>query len=159
MIGIVTARQAESYTVDIGSAFEASLPFDQFEGATKRNKPAWDVGDLVYARVSLANRDMDPELSCVNTRGKSGGFGGLTGGFMFRCTIGLARTLLAKNCVVVKSLGKALAYEMAVGMNGRVWVRTATPRTTIQVCTALQNSEYLTDTEMVSMVAALRLKE
>lgn len=160
VLGIITGRQAEGYSVDLGSAFEATLAFEEFEGATKRNKPTWEVGDLVYARVTVANRDMDPELSCVNSRGKAAGFGGLVGGFMFRCSIGLARSLLAPNCFVVKCLGKQLAYEMAVGMNGRVWVKTGSHRTTIMACTALQNSEFLSSNEeIVAMVNAMKLKE
>jgi exosome complex component RRP40 len=96
----------------------------------------------------------------VNSRGKAAGFGGLVGGFMFRCSIGLGRSLLAPNCFVAKCLGKQLPYEMAVGMNGRVWVKTASHRTTIVVCTALQNSELLsTNEEVVAMVNAMNLKE
>lgn len=155
MLGTVTARQAESYTVELGSAFEASLLFEHFEGATKRNKPVWDVGDVVYARVVLANRDMDPELSCVNSRGKAAGFGGLTGGFVVRTSVGLARSLLAKDCVVLKALGKGVAFEIAVGMNGRVWVRAVDAKTVILVCTALLNSEFLSDAEVLALVAGL----
>jgi hypothetical protein len=40
-------------------------------------------------------------------------------------------------------------------MNGRVWVKTAKPRTTILVCTALQNSELLaSDEDVAAMVSA-----
>jgi exosome complex component RRP40 len=57
----------------------------------------------VYCRVTLANRDMDPELSCVNSRGKAGEFGGgLVDGYMFKCSIRLARSLFYKNNTVLK---------------------------------------------------------
>jgi exosome complex RNA-binding protein Rrp4 len=37
-------------------------------------------GSIVYARVTLANKDMDPEIVCTNAGGKSAGFGELKGG-------------------------------------------------------------------------------
>ena len=155
VVGIITNRGAEAYEVDLGSAFSASLPYDQFEKATKKNRPPWDVGDLVYARVTLANRDMDPELSCVNARGKAAGFGGLSGGYMFRCSIRLARALLRKNNVCLRALGKRVAFETAVGMNGRVYVSAATPATVVKVVNALRNSQHLSEPECVAMVNAL----
>lgn len=39
VLGIVTARHAEGYRVDIGASQPASLDALAFEGATKRNKP------------------------------------------------------------------------------------------------------------------------
>ena len=63
-----------------------------FEGATKRNRPNLAIGALVYARVMLAVRDMEPELECVNpSTGKADGFGLLTGGFVVQCSIGMSR--------------------------------------------------------------------
>ncbi len=50
------------------------------------------MGALVYARVSVANKDMEPELDCIHpSTGKSDGFGELKEGFMFKCSLGLAR--------------------------------------------------------------------
>lgn len=49
-------------------------------------------GTLVYARVTLANKDMEPELDCVNpTTGKADGFGELKDGFVIKSSLGLAR--------------------------------------------------------------------
>ena len=56
VIGVVVARGADSYRVDIGSSRDALLPFLAFEGATKRNRPNLAVGTLVYARVQMANK-------------------------------------------------------------------------------------------------------
>jgi exosome complex component RRP40 len=46
---------------------------------------------LVYARVVAADRDLEPELSCVDAHGKSSGFGPLLEGYKLECTTGLAR--------------------------------------------------------------------
>jgi exosome complex component RRP40 len=49
----------------------------------------------VYARVSLANKDMEPELDCVNpSTGKSDGYGELKEGFVIKSSLGLARRYL-----------------------------------------------------------------
>lgn len=64
---------AENYGVDIGGPFRALLPVLAFEGATKRNRPHLQVGDLVYGRVESAHRDLEPVLSCMDGAGKVGG--------------------------------------------------------------------------------------
>ena len=46
------------------------LPQLSFEGATKRNRPNLKSGDVVYARVAAASRDMDPILTCVDAAGE-----------------------------------------------------------------------------------------
>jgi exosome complex component RRP40 len=42
-------------------------------------------GDVVYAKLLVASRDMEAELVCVDSYGKKAGMGVLTGpgGFMF----------------------------------------------------------------------------
>ena len=63
----------------------ASLSYLAFEGATKKNKPAVNPGDVVYAKLLVASRDMEAELVCVDSYGKKAGMGVLTGpgGFLF----------------------------------------------------------------------------
>ena len=51
----------------------------------------FQIGDVVYARLSVANKDMEPELDCTDGAGRSTGLGTLTGGFMFSCSLGLTR--------------------------------------------------------------------
>jgi exosome complex component RRP40 len=36
----------------------------------RRNRPNLAAGDLVYARVAVASRDMEPELACTDASGK-----------------------------------------------------------------------------------------
>ena len=74
---------------------------------------------MVYARVVAADRDLEPELSCTDTQGKSAGFGVLIDGFQFSHTTGLARMLLSSPpCAVLLALGDHISYEIAVGLNG-----------------------------------------
>ncbi|WWC70659.1 uncharacterized protein I206_104610 [Kwoniella pini CBS 10737] len=127
VLGTIIARHAEGYRVDLGSSQMASLEGLAFEGATKRSKPNLKVGTLVYARVSLANRDMEPEIECFDPNtGKAEGFGELKGGLMVSCSLQLCRHLLNSKFPVLPALASTIPFEIAVGLNGRVWLKTET---------------------------------
>jgi exosome complex RNA-binding protein Rrp4 len=53
VIGVVASRHAENYKVDVGASSLVQLDALAFDGASKRNKPNLQVGDIVYARVIL----------------------------------------------------------------------------------------------------------
>jgi exosome complex component RRP40 len=127
----------------------ASLPQLSFEGATKKNRPQLVQGSLVYARVSLANKHMDPELECMSSStGKSDGLGPLTGGMLFSVSLGMARRLMMPKpteqgrLVVLDEFGDAdVAFEIAVGRNGKVWVNSKNVKTTLAVGKAIQDTD------------------
>jgi exosome complex component RRP40 len=88
---------------------------------------------------------------------------------MFTCTSNLARKfdsasadmhthrcrLLVPDSYILLALGRMLQFELAVGLNGRVWVRTAKPRHTVLIVNAIVTSEHM-DTRLIdTMVAAL----
>ena len=52
---------------------------------------SFQIGDIAYARLCIANKDMEPELDCTDGSGKSTGLGQLSGGFMINCSLGLSR--------------------------------------------------------------------
>ena len=131
VIGTVAKTSGEYLYVSLsGYTSPAALPQLAFEGASKKTRPNLSAGALVYARVALANRHMDPELECVSpATGKADGLGPLVGGMLFDVSLGLARRLLMRRAaddgrvVVLDELAAAgLAFETAVGRNGRVWV-------------------------------------
>ncbi|KXS20375.1 hypothetical protein M427DRAFT_94422 [Gonapodya prolifera JEL478] len=127
VVGQITYKSADFFRVEIGAAHQAQLSALAFEGATKRNRPPLEVGSLVYARVSVAHRDMEPELECVDqTTGRAEGFGELKGGFMIKCSLGMARNLLLPKFPLLPTLGTRFPFETAVGVNGRVWISAAT---------------------------------
>ena len=70
VIGMVIERHSDNLILDIGGPFPAVLNSLAFEGATRRNRPKLNEGDLVYARVTLAHKDVDTELSCTEVSGK-----------------------------------------------------------------------------------------
>ncbi|KAH8803064.1 hypothetical protein F5884DRAFT_494972 [Xylogone sp. PMI_703] len=127
----------------------ASLPQLSFEGATKKTRPQLQSGALVYARVSLANKHMDPELECVSSStGKADGLGPLTGGMVFNISLAMARRLMMPKpaeqgqVVVLEELGAAgLAFEIAVGRNGKVWVDSKSVKAILAIGKALQDTD------------------
>ncbi|GLJ11017.1 hypothetical protein SUGI_0140510 [Cryptomeria japonica] len=156
IMGIVVDSRSDNFLVDIKGPMLAFLPVLAFEGGTRRNIPKFEIGALVYVRVVKANRDMNPELSCTDASGKASEFGGLTGGYMFESSTGLARALLSKpTCPVLEELGKSLSFEIAVGLNGRVWVNAPSPSTVILVSNAIMNAEYLSGVQQKIMVQRL----
>ncbi|KAL1922308.1 uncharacterized protein VTP21DRAFT_9847 [Calcarisporiella thermophila] len=156
VIGVVTARLSDYYKVDIGSAHQALLPVLAFEGATKRNRPNLKVGSLLYARVSLANKHMEPELECINPQTqRADGYGELKDGFVIHCSLGLCRRLLDPETPILNALAPHFPFEIAVGINGRVWINTASPKHTVLLANAVRNSEYLSRKECQEMVREL----
>ncbi|XP_054775800.1 uncharacterized protein LOC129284367 [Prosopis cineraria] len=156
ILGIVVDARSDNFLVDIKGPSIAYLPVLAFEGGTRRNIPKFEVGTLLYVRVVKANPGINPELSCTDASGKAAEYGVLKDGFMFECTTGLSRMLLSSpTCPVLDALGKKLSFEIAVGLNGRVWVNAESPSTTIIVANAIMNSESLSGVQQRIMVDKL----
>ncbi|KAI0909289.1 hypothetical protein F4823DRAFT_446584 [Ustulina deusta] len=127
----------------------AILPQLAFEMATKKTRPQLTHGALVYARVCLANRHMDPELECVSpATGKADGLGPLVGGMLYDISLGMSRRLLMRKSVeegkvaVLEELGSAgLAFETAVGRNGKLWVNSDNVKTVLIVGRAVKETD------------------
>ncbi|KAF5385653.1 hypothetical protein D9757_005565 [Collybiopsis confluens] len=142
VIGVVVQKQGEGFRVDIGSAHSANLDGLAFEGATKRNRPNLKIGSLVYARVSLAHKDMEPELECFDAQTrKAEGFGELKSGFLVRCSLRMCRQLLDPNHFLLPLLGSLLPLEIAVGLNGRVWVNSQDAKRIIAITQAIEAAD------------------
>lgn len=140
VIGIVRSKGSLHVRVDINSADLATLSLLAFEGANKRNKPNLNVGDLVYAKVLSASKHVETELVCVNSNGKRDGLGqiGEKGGTFITLSIDTTRVLLSPQCDLLEKLGQMHRYEIALGMNGRVWINSSEPTTLIQVANELR---------------------
>lgn len=123
-----------------------------FEGATKKNRPEINVGDLVYAKVVLANPDLEAELVCVDSSGKKGKLGELKDGLMFTCSINLVRKILNDKCTLLHLLSKECPYEIAAGINGRIWIHTKSLRTTILLRDTILEAEHTAYNKMTDLV-------
>ncbi|XP_055374572.1 exosome complex component RRP40 [Condylostylus longicornis] len=151
VIGIVTQRAGDIFRVDIDAHELASLSYLAFEGATKKNQPAVVVGDLVFAKLVLAIKDLEPELVCVDSKGKKGRLGVLKDGFMFKCSINLVRKILRPGCPLLEALKIEVPYEIAVGMNGRIWIKGNNIKETIAIGNAILMAEYASDEKIRQM--------
>ncbi|CAG5135065.1 unnamed protein product [Candidula unifasciata] len=156
VLGIVTQKNVDMFRVDIGCSELASLSYLSFEGATKRNRPDVKVGDVIYAKVLVANKDMEPELVCIDSYGRSSGMGVIRGGgFLIHTSLNLARKLLNPQCVLMKALGNRFKFEIAVGMNGRIWLNTQNDVQTIAIANAIFAAEYMDNDQITSMCKKL----
>uniref|UniRef100_M4B8R8 Ribosomal RNA-processing protein 40 n=1 Tax=Hyaloperonospora arabidopsidis (strain Emoy2) TaxID=559515 RepID=M4B8R8_HYAAE len=161
VIGVVTDRNADFYRVNIGAA--AVLGTLAFDGATKRNRPNLRLGSLVYARVNKVNKNVEPEITCeappsVTKKDWMTGlaiYGELNDGYVFKTSIGLAKSLLHDNCQVLASLSKRLAFEVAVGVNGVVWINAKTAKNITIISNSIMNSETMSSSEIDAMVSRL----
>lgn len=156
IIGIITSRGIDSYKVDIGCSHLASLNNLAFEGATKRHKPNLKIDDLVFAKLTVANKDMEPELSCVDEHGKSNNLGPINDGYMFAVPFGLSRQLLKMpESRVLSLLGKHFCFEIVIGMNGRVWISAKNIIDTIAISNAIISAQFMEDNQITVMVKQL----
>jgi exosome complex component RRP40 len=137
--------------------------------------PQLEVGTLVYARVSLAHKDMEPELECVDAQSrKSSGFGELKGGFLVRCSLKMSRLcvflfpfpffflylnfgrLLDPKHFLLPYIGARFPFEAAIGMNGRVWINTKSVKQTIAISRCIEavdpDGGNMNETELIKFL-------
>jgi len=172
VIGIVEDRVASDgtggdiYRVNIGGPHPALLNNLSFEGATKRNKPNFSSGSLVYARIETMPPSMDPTISCQlgphdagiprkDWMTNEGTYGELKGGTCRKIPLGLARELLYPRNLVLYELSKSIAFELCIGVNGFLWVHSSRPEYTILILNAIMNSQVLTEAQVRGMVKSL----
>jgi len=165
IVGIVEDRSATQYRVNILGSLPGCLPVLAFQGATKRTKPTLKVGEAVFCRVSSAEKDMDPELSCLSmSSGSRKGwetgeamFGPLGGGVVVRCTLSQAADLQRRHDhpAFAELARQEIPFEVCIGSNGAVWLKAKTPKLTVCVANVIANSLVLSDSEIGPMVTEL----
>lgn len=101
----------------------------------------------------LANPDLEPELVCVDSTGKKGKLGQLgDDGLMFPCSINLVRKILNEKCSLLHLLSKETPYELAAGINGRIWINTKSLRATVLLRQTLLEAEHTPYEDMRKLV-------
>merc|ERR1711934_768995 len=66
--------------------------------------------------------------------------------------LALCRRLLQQNSVILKSVGKHLSFEIAVGMNGLVWLNGGTIDKTLMIFNVVEKCEFIPDEEVVGLI-------
>ena len=159
VVGVVRDRLADAYRVRLHGTSLALLPVLAFDGATRRNKPSLAIGALVFARIVACSKHMEPELSCTAPAGTpkkdwmtgAAVFGELAAGRLAHVPLGLARRLLDPSCALLATLGRALSFQAAVGLNGLVWISGETDAATAAICAALEAATSLDEDECAAL--------
>ncbi|KAL1497243.1 hypothetical protein ABEB36_008236 [Hypothenemus hampei] len=142
VVGIITKKSGDVLKVDIGSAELANLSTLAFEGATKKMKPEVEIGDIVYAKLLNAYKDMEPELVCVDQYYKAGPLGVLTNdGFLINVNLKLVYFLLNVSNPLLGTLTKKFPYEIVIGLNGKVWMKANKAKDILTMCRVFEASE------------------
>lgn len=128
VIGTITGSFADSYRVELNDfSWSVTLPYMAFPNASKKNRPTLSVGDLVYARVARAHRELEAELECFDpTRphDSGSGFGLLQGGALVHVPLQYSVALLADpQPHILKCLAHHTEFEIAIGVNGKIWLK------------------------------------
>jgi exosome complex component RRP40 len=110
---------------------------------------------------------MDTELVCYNpSTGKAEGMGELKGGMVFDISLGMARRLLMKKVkeqggiTVLDLLAEKLAFEIAVGRNGKIWIDASGVNETLAIGNILRETdEKVLDFEAQKKLVGKKLRE
>lgn len=152
MIGTVVQKTMDYYLVDINSDHFAMLGSMEFQNATKRDKPNFSDGTLVYCRVlKSAEKFGKVQLTCISLLHKKAWnsgeafFGELKGGFVKDFPIAFCRKLL-QDSTILEKMGEKIQYEVNIGYNGRIWVKSERPIDTIFIFNALEKIVEIGDT-------------
>ena len=138
-----------------------------FENVSRKTRPQLNTGATVYARVLSVDKHLETELVCFNpSTGKADGLGELKGGMLFDISPGMSRRLLLKKSkeqggvAILDILAEKLNFELAVGLNGRLWVDGSTVRETMAIGKAVQETDQgVLDFEKQRKLAGKLLRE
>ena len=121
---LVDRCKGNTYLVDIGSHEPATLSYLAFENASKKTRTEMKLGDLIYGQLLVANKDMEPELVCIDFYNQSAGMGVLPeGGLVFTVSLNVARSLVQPENPFLMELAHVISFEMLIGFNGRIWLK------------------------------------
>ncbi|KAL8272492.1 hypothetical protein Esti_003615 [Eimeria stiedai] len=133
VVGVVTSKGSEYYAVNIRSSSPARLAaVAGFEGATRRNRPQLAVGSVLLLRLSHLSPLLGAEVTCCSSNcskpwtSNEKVLGELRDGIIIELPIPFALSLLCRDSLILQFLGSRVPFELAVGFNGRLWIRAST---------------------------------
>ncbi|KAI5966663.1 RRP40 [Candida theae] len=130
VIGTVVGSIGDYYKVSLQDySAPVLLSFMAFPNASRKNRPNLTTGQVVYARVVNDDNDstFETELECFDASNnrETGGFGVLDdSGYVFDVPLNFARELLFNpKSPVLEFLASRVQFEIAVGINGKIWLK------------------------------------
>jgi len=154
IIGVIVNKNAEIYVLDIGGPSEAALGVLDFEGASKRNRPFLEAGNLIYAKVLHVNKSTRPRLTCIskmsNKDWASGEsiYGELKEGMVLDFPMSFCKSLLKDEKNLLEELKKYVTYEIAIGHNGKIWVNSTSLKNIMLILNIIRKSQEQSVDEM-----------
>lgn len=151
VIGTIIQKNPEFYLVDLNAESYGVLQGMEFQNATKRDRPNLPEGTLVYCRVLKAEKFTKIQLTCISLLHKKAWnsgeafFGELKGGLVKDFPIGFCRKLLLDGHLLER-LGEKFQYEVNIGYNGRIHIKSERPIDTIFIFNALEKVVEMGDT-------------
>lgn len=147
VVGLVSQTYGNYFVVSVANfSSTCVLPFMAFPNASKKNKPKLKTGDLVYARVSKAHPNLPAELECMDSStGAKEGFGLLEeeNALVIDISLAFARELLFNlDYPLLPELSKVVEFEVAIGVNGKLWIKTADTLSTLACYKIVSEAEH-----------------
>ena len=169
VIGVIVDSLGDSYSVDICGSRLAILDNLAFDGVTRRNCPILNKGAVIFGRILRSEIDFEPQLTCKATEGTvkkdwasgESQFGELKNGCVFPLKTSSCRRLSqVSESHVLQALGKVMAFEICVGVNGRFWVSADDPRDVVFIGNVIQVTQgrNLAKTQAEALVKELYSK-
>ncbi|CEP64748.1 exosome non-catalytic core subunit RRP40 LALA0_S13e02124g [Lachancea lanzarotensis] len=156
VVGLITGSYSDSYKVSLESfSTPVTLSYMAFPNASKKNRPTLKVGDLVYARVAKADKELEAEIECVDsTTGKDAGFGLLEGGNVAEVSLAYSRELAFNSeYELLPLLAKTAQFEVAIGINGKVWIKCDDVRHALACKLTIEECQHHKSAEHKSIIA------
>ncbi|CDW75253.1 exosome complex exonuclease rrp40 [Stylonychia lemnae] len=146
VIGTIVQKSPEFFTVDINSESYGILNTLEFQNSTRKDKPNYPEGTIVLCRVLKNERFAKTQLSCIsliNKKAWNSGeayFGELKSGYLKDFPISFCKSLLSSNQGegILEKLGQKMQYEINIGYNGKIWLKTTKIQETIFIMQALE---------------------
>ncbi|KAI5955730.1 RRP40 [Candida jiufengensis] len=130
VIGTIVGSIGEYYKVSLQNfSSTVLLNFFAFPNTNKKNRPNLKTGQVVYGRIVNDDNDstFETEIECFDASNnrESGGFGILDdSGYIFNVPLNYARELLYNSkSSVLENLAKKVQFEIAIGINGKIWLK------------------------------------
>lgn len=137
VIGTIRQRTGDDWLVNIGYSHGAILPELAFNGATKRNCPKFERGDLVLCTVHETPDTSDVLLTCV-TKTKTDKMGPLNGGTLVRGRPDTLTKFLEFD--MADLIRTKTAFTFSFGKNGLIWIDASNPTVSAQLAHAITES-------------------
>lgn len=160
VIGVITKKGGENYVVDIGAEKEAILGVQEFDGASKRSKPNLEVGSLLYLRIVNVHKYLPIKQTCKcpsNKKDWTSGdavYGELKEGLEVSVSNVFIKRLL-NDSTIFDALKKYITFEVALGVNNKVWVSTQNIQNQILQKNFLKQASKMSLEEALAKIAEI----